>query len=609
MTFGAMAAWQAWTLIAAAAGLAAWLFLRRLKPPRLLVASLLLWRRVLDEPRELTLWERIRRAVSLVLAILIAAAIAIAIARPAPRSAAPATSRGRVLIVLDSSWSMRTKTRSGESRWERAVAEARRIAAAGSVVPMAVATTADGLIEGPTTDTARLDAALDRAAPSGGDPAAWPALAGADAVHFITDGAEARRLPADVVVHSVFEAAANVGITAFDVRPSAAAAEAAVAYLEVGNFAPAAQAVRVTITRGAAVVLDRRGTIGAGETVRQVLPIARGGDSALHARVEAARNALAIDDDAFAWMAQARSLRVTVVGQQSAWLRPLLTGDPDVAPLFIDPSRYDLAVGDGADAAPMPDLYIFDRWSPAEPGAVPAIYVAPPPETPWLAAPASGETARAWDPGEERRPRWETAASHPVLRGVDPVTVRIEAARAYGGGGLTPIARSARGTPLVSVSETEARRLVVIGFGPEESNLASAPGFPVLMGNAIEWLVQPDARPSQPTGRAAFTPVTTNVIDPAGHAVALARVPGAALAMLYQPGLYVAETGGARSTVAVNVADPQISNTGRTTLGPASRVRTVFSGASGRAWWLYAAAAAFMLALVEWWTWQRRITV
>ena len=35
----------------------------------MLVPSLLLWQRVLDEPRELTLWERIRRAVSLVLTI------------------------------------------------------------------------------------------------------------------------------------------------------------------------------------------------------------------------------------------------------------------------------------------------------------------------------------------------------------------------------------------------------------------------------------------------------------------------------------------------------------------------------------------------------------
>ena len=60
-----MAAWQGWLLLAAAAALAARLFLIKLRPPRLLVPSLLLWRRVLDESREQTLWERIRRAVSL----------------------------------------------------------------------------------------------------------------------------------------------------------------------------------------------------------------------------------------------------------------------------------------------------------------------------------------------------------------------------------------------------------------------------------------------------------------------------------------------------------------------------------------------------------------
>ena len=51
-----------------------------MRPPRVLVPSLLLWRRVLDESRELTLWERIRRAVSLVVtAIAIALALALAV--------------------------------------------------------------------------------------------------------------------------------------------------------------------------------------------------------------------------------------------------------------------------------------------------------------------------------------------------------------------------------------------------------------------------------------------------------------------------------------------------------------------------------------------------
>ncbi len=609
MTFGALSAWAAWSFAAAAAALAAWLFMRRLRPPRLLIASLLIWQRVLDAPRALTLWERIRRAVSLILTAAIAVALALAIARPAPRSAAPSAARGRVLIVLDSSWSMRTLTRSGESRWKRAVAQARRTVAAESGNPVASATTADGLIEGPTTDTTRLDAALDRAAPAGGDPASWPALAGSGAVHFITDGAVQRRLPPGVVVHSVFEAAANAGITAFDVRPSAVPANAADAYLEVGNFGPAPQTVHVVVLRGGAAVYDRRIAMAAGESLRQVLPLARGGDAALHARVEAAGNALDIDDDAFAWMARSRPVRVTVVGQQTSWLRPLLAGDPDLAPTFTDPARYGMAVDDRAAKPPAPDLIIFDRWAPSAPPDTAAIYVAPPAETPWLAPPGPRGPERAWDATTEPRPRWETTLDHPVVRGVDPLTFKIEAARPYGGEGLTPLARSERGTPLVYVSETGTRRLVLLTFGPDESNLASAPGFPILMGNAVEWLVRPDARPSQPPGLALFTPTTGQVTDPTGKPVPLARVPGAALAILRLPGLYVAEAGGARSTVAVNVADPQVSNTARTTLGRGDQARPVTAGASEQAWWIYLAAAAFLLVFGEWWTWLRRVTV
>lgn len=612
MTFGAMRAAEAWLLLGGVAALAAWLFLRKLRPPRMLVASLLLWHRVLDEPREVTLWERIRRAVSLVLTVAIALALALAAMRPSLRSAAPSASRGRVLIIIDSSWSMSTRTRTHESRWERAVAQARRLAAAESGNPMALATTADGLVEGPTTDLRLIESALDHIAPAGGDVTAWPQLAGADTVHFITDGAMARLLPAGIVVHSVFEAAANVGVTAFDVRPSLATANAGDAYLEIVNFAPVAQSVHVTLTRGEATILDRRVPMGAGEALRQVLPLGRGANPGLHAHIEAPDNALGVDDDAFAWIEHATPVSITVVGQQTGWLRPLLAGDPDVKAAFLDPSRYDLAVGDRPNAADPPiqeDLIIFDRWAPHDPPARPAIYFAPPPETPWLAAPAGSTASRAWDVSEEKRPRWEAAGTHPVVQGVDPFTLKIEKARPYGAAGLMPIAQSAQGTPLVYVSDTTGRRFVVLTFSAGESNLASAPGFPVLMGNAIDWLVRPEAHAARTTGLASFNQATVQLTGPGGRQVPVARVTGAALGVLRVPGLYVAEGAGARSTFAVNVGDPQVSNVARTSLSRSDQSRPVMAGASGRPWWLYCAAAAFVLALAEWWTWQRRITV
>ena len=85
-----MAAWQALLLVAAAGAAAVWLFRLKIRPPRVSVPSLLLWRRVFDQARELTWWERVRRAVSL------AATVALAIAARAGRHAARTPARGRL---------------------------------------------------------------------------------------------------------------------------------------------------------------------------------------------------------------------------------------------------------------------------------------------------------------------------------------------------------------------------------------------------------------------------------------------------------------------------------------------------------------------------------
>jgi hypothetical protein len=187
--------------------------------------------------------------------------------------------------------------------------------------------------------------------------------------------------------------------------------------------------------------------------------------------------------------------------------------------------------------------------------------------------------------------------------------MRIDRARGYSSPLLVAAARSARGTPLVSVSETAERRFVVVGFGPSESNLASAPGFPVLAGNALAWLAHPEshARSLHP-GFASFSEATTKLSGPGGESLPLTRVDGSAVGILRAPGLYVAEGGGARSTFAMNLADPQRSNVARSTLASGSSAASA-QGVLDRSWWIGCAMAAFLLALVEWWTWQRRLTV
>jgi von Willebrand factor type A domain len=588
MSFGAMAAWQALLLVAGAAAAAAWIFLIKIKPPRVHVPSLLFWRRVLDQKRDETWWERFRRAVSLAATILIAVALAMAVTRPGPRAAT--SSRGRMLIVIDSSWSMLANTSRGGTRWDRAIREARALAASAGGDDIALATTADGIVEGPTSDLALIETALERLAPSGGATAPWPRVGGADVVHFLTDGSHVRPLDRSVVVHSVYEAAPNVAITAFDARPVfAGGAAAAEAYLEIANYSERPQQARVTITRGTAVAFDQRVSLAAGELVRQVAPLAATGGPRLMARITAPSDALPLDNEAVAWIQGAEPLTVVVVSERPSAVAQLLKRDPAVRVVEMAPASYQ----PGKE-----DVVVFDRWVPPAPPGRPALVVAPQPSS-WI--------NRA--PAEEKNPRWSESGQHPVLEGVDPLTVDIKRTSAYDGPGHTVIARSERGTPLVSVIDLPDRRAVVLGFSVADSNLAFAPAFPVIVGNALEWLARPTFDATGQSGPVTLPASVTRVVSSDGTVVPLLRAGDRIVVSLRKPGLYRVEAGGARGVVAVNVGDPEVSNLGRSTLAAGAKTVLPVGLGSGRPWWIYGLLVAFVLVAVEWWTWQRRITV
>jgi hypothetical protein len=587
MTFGAMAAWQAWLLMAAAVAAAVAVFRLKVRPPAVIVPSIAVWRRVVDELRAASWWERVRRAVSLVLTAIIALALALGVTRPGPGAAAAAD--GRVLIVLDTSWSMRARTADGRTRWQHAVAGAQALVRSNAGGELALATTADGLVEGPTSDAALVATALARLAPAGGDSAAWPRLDALTATHFFTDGAVARTLAPAVVVHSVYEPAPNVAVIAFSARPATSAAASAEAYLDVANYADARQSVHIAMTRDAAVIVDRTVEMGAGEALRQIVPLAALGGPRLGVHVSASGNALDVDDDAVAWLPSADPIRVRLVSDRPGALAALLARDAAVQVSAVRPAAY-AAEDAGAD------VLIFDGWTPDAPPGRPALYLAPP-SSAWLRRSVNDEAA----------PRWRASSDHPVLEGVDPFTLEIARARAYEAANLEPIAVSERGTPLVSVLDTPKTRAVVIGFGIEESNLPVTPAFPVLVGNALEWLAHPASGEPATPGPLALGASTTQVIAPDGAIVPLVRAGDRVLVNLRAPGLYAVEAGGSRRVIGVNIGRPDIANLMHTTQPAAPG--TARPALGYRPWWTAALAAALVLLVLEWFTWQRRVTV
>jgi hypothetical protein len=601
MSFGAMAGWQAWGLLALTAGLLTWLFYMKIRAPRVHVPSLMLWTQVLDTKREQTLWERIRKTVSWIVIMATGVMLMLALTRPAPTVAA--TGGGRRLIVIDSSWSMGAKMPSGGTRWERAITRARTLIAASAGDEVALATTADGLVEGPTTDSVLLEAALDRLAPAGGEDGDWPRLADIAVVHFITDGtiprptADLATSGARVSVEPIFEAAPNVAITAFETHVGADPQAPAQAYLELANYSTTAQPVALTVTRGTTVVADTSIDLAPGEAVRQIVPLGTSGDARVRARITARDNALTVDDEAVAWIAGAEPLAVTIVSEAPGFLQILFERLPGMKATFIAPGAY-------AKPRTGPEhVLVFDHWAPPEAPTKPALFVSPPPDVktsaPWMG------TGRG-----EKSPTWSTSLAHPVLRGVDPSTVTLERARSVESDAWTPVARSATGTPLVSVGETTEFRRVMLGFGfsEAESNVALQPAFPVVMVNALEWLARPSLGDQVRPGVVTLNAVVSRLTSPDGKRVDVTTFGSTRLARITAPGLYLAEGGGMRSALAVNVGSPQVSNVERTSLSAETLADTA-AAQSNDPWWPTLIAIAFVCALVEWWTWHRRITV
>jgi hypothetical protein len=608
MSFAAMAAWQAWLVIGLAVAAGVGLFLLKLRPPQIIVPSLTLWHRVLDEARERTLWERIRRAVSLAVVVLITLALALAILRPqanvngtsvigsSGNRGIGSSGSGQVAIVIDSSWSMLAETTSGHTRWDRAVARARALASGAGGENVVLSTTADGLVEGPTADVALIEAALDRIAPSGGEDAPWPTAQNSGATYFMTDGAVARSLPPGVIIESVFEPAANVAVTAFDVRPGASLELAGQAFLEVANYAAKSQDVRITMTRGSATVLDTHVELAAGAALQRMIPLDRGGDSRLRARVSARENALVVDDEAVAWIPGAHPIAVTVVSDDGSVLFNFLKRDPGVKATLVSPRAYKPAAAGSTTGDE--DIVIFDRVVPAEPPTRPALFIAPPAAT-WLGTPGV----------VEHEPDWELGGGHPILQGLDVLTMALKAARPYAGAGLEPVAISAKKTPLILVADAPDRRLVVLTFSVSESKLTFAPGYPILMANIIEWLTQPAPPGTRRPGPIVFSGGIASIAGPDGQAVPVAKIEATSVATLTHVGFYEARAGGATSLIAVNAGGPQVSDLRTTRLPGTASNGTSSSASRGRPWWLIAVALGLVLIAAEWWTWQRRVTV
>jgi hypothetical protein len=567
------------------------LYFLKLRHRRYMVASSMLWGRVLDERQAQSLWEKLRRLVSILLAVVVGLLIALAVARPEIHQL---TGGGeRTLLVLDTSPTMLTRATDGNTRWQHAVdAALRTVHSSAPSSEFRIADTSGRFDAAPTSDRRVIREVIERMKPTAGIPRFPEADGETGNVRFITDGVVPLRLPKGAVRESVFEQAENVGITAFEIRSTPSAPLAYEAYLEIHNYGRESKKVTLAVAGAGGARIERALDLKPGGEFGEPFDLSKF-EGGIRATVQAAGDTFSLDDVAYAYLPVNRTTKTLLVTEGNSYLEALLRVDSLVDPTVIKPAQYqsDLSV----------DAYIFDGFAPANPPSRPALVIGGMPiNAAWLPKSA----------GNMVKPRFASwMENHPVMRYVSLHDIVLQKASRVGETNLTVLAESENKSPLILASDEPGKpRLIVLAFGLGDSDFPLHSGFPIFVENALAWLSrEPLALRRQP-GLVTIPMAGAEITGLNGEAVPSRSRGEETTFEAGEPGLYIATQNERRQHIAINLASPVYSNVNATV----SRSDPAAAGEAGwlqQELWFYMLCAAAALLIVEWFTYHRGITV
>ena len=489
-------------------------YMLRLRRRDLPVGSTFLWQQLIRDVEANAPWQRLRFSWLLLVQLLIAAIVVLAAARPF--SAVESDLAANVVLIVDTSASMATRT-ADEDRMAQARDRARevvgRLPVGGRVTVVAAADTADVLV----SETDDAEAALEAidglvATQLPGDLtdafALSSALAARDpdsSVVVVTDAA-GDELPevgvgAPVLVERVGATDANQAISALSALRRAGGAQLDL-FVAVTNPADEAATRRLEVYADGALVDARELTIPPGERSEALVGTVPAAASSIEARL-AGSDALATDDRAFAVVPSDETTRALLVGSGNAYLENALALLPRLELYAVDADGYPDALADADEAATPYGLLVFDGHVPDEPPTVPAIYVDPDRDGAFgtVLGRVDGPLIDRADPDD------------PLLRFVDLSTVHVGRAREIQvADGVRAVVTSTAGDPLIAVGEVEGRGVGLIGFDLRESDLPLQVAFPLLMSNMVDALL-PAAEGILPSSM-ALGEAATVLVDP-----------------------------------------------------------------------------------------------
>ena len=614
------------------------LYVLKVRRRRVAVPYLRLWEELVVETRARSLFERLRRLLSLLLQLLILAAIVFAIAQPAFEVSSAA--KESVVLLLDTSASMLANEADDsdadavEPRFERMIERARELVDGRSYEDeMLIAAVSDrvDVLSPFSRNTLRLRAALDDARPSKRSFDVEKAYAFAREVSrdreaprilFVSDGAAGRvesvlGTAEDAGLVAVGTATKNVGIVRFAARKNTSlGTDYVLAVLK--NFGEEELEVRyelaikepeeplktvkvvdVTLAPDAQHQADWEFSFDAGATLRL--------------QISSDRDRLAIDDEAWAVVRPTRLRKVVLVAPELALAEPfkiaflsmaeVISADTFVTTTAAYPTlsgedrRADVTIVVDALPSELPargNLILMNTelpdFVPAELGAVDAEPV-------------------VWD--------WDR--EHLLNRYLNYRDLPIPPARVVLVDDGDVLVESYEG-PLVTAFDVPDRRVVHVAFDMLAEYFPFRLAFPVLLRNAIAWFeVEEDV-----LIEASYAP--GDVIQPLRKVTAdrahvrfvraeepvTRTLPVADGRFLFtetdEPGAYVVQVAGMPHPTSVNLFDAGESSVAPAQPDADSAIVEQGRGLFNRDLWVVLAVVALACWVLEWFTYHRRLT-
>jgi hypothetical protein len=457
------------------------------KPRQVDVTTLFLWQEVLRERSSQLTFARLKKNLPLLFQIAMVLIAALALAKPIWRH--DTSKRGNMILVLDTSASMKAKSVSGtrfDVAGEKAVelidqrdADQKILIVEAGNKPVVKS----GFLDNPNQAKNIIKSLGPTDAPAELEDAIYLALSfvdptNADTLYLITDGAGGD-FSALVENHPnikpiiVAGGSHNVGITKFEFRQELDHRDRYEIMLEIKNFNPTLIECPILLSIDNVTIFDNAITFDAFEKKLLIFPYS-GLITGIAKAILEIDDDFAVDNHAFLSLNASKDIWVLLVSKGNQFLKKLL----EVYPNFKVNSVKEIIPSSWIEQTQRHDIVIVDRMDFPETA-----------KGNFLLIDAYSPSIPILKTGQVRFPKnldWNRKS--PLMSNINLGGLIIEqGSRLQVGKRLQPVVESTQ-TGLVYTYEEGGLRAVLLGFDLTKSDLPLRVAFPVMMSNIFNWL-------------------------------------------------------------------------------------------------------------------------